>query len=145
MLCPSPRVSSSRALFPSARDRHPGISGSSQWIRVRAKARSRNGPRLLAEVPSQPSGEVHAVSPVVLKRRTLLSRGGDVLGQQELHSVRAEPSTPGVRKQDVTSAAPRLPQPPFESVDGLLGQWGASLFSPFAHAAYVRAGSQHYI
>ena len=81
--------------------------------------------------------------PFVLKRRAFLSRRSDVLGQQKLHSVRAQASPPRARKQDVSSVAPRFPQPPFESVDALLGQWGTSLFSAFAHAAYVRAGSQH--
>src|SRR5450432_1540106 len=79
----------------------------------------------------------------LFKRRALLSRGSDVLGQQKLHSVRAEPSTPCAREQNVADTAPRFPQPCFEAVDGLLCQRGTSFCSPFAHASHMGAGSQH--
>jgi len=83
--------------------------------------------------------------PFVLERRALLLRGGDVLGQQKLYSVRTEASSPRAREQDATNTAPRLPQPEFKSGGTLLSQWSASLFSPFANAAHVGARSQHSI
>src|SRR5208282_1930438 len=83
--------------------------------------------------------------PFLIQRRAPLSGNSDMLCQQILHTVRAEPGSSGVRKDNLAVAPSGLLEPELQSTYCLLGQRRASLLAPLAEAMHMRAGSQRYI
>src|SRR6202030_4355933 len=84
-------------------------------------------------------------NPLLIQCGALLSSSSDMLCQQILHTVRAEPGSSGIGKDNLAVAAHGLLEPELQSTCCLLGQRRASLLAPLAEAMHMRTGSQHYI
>src|SRR6202011_6329599 len=84
-------------------------------------------------------------NPFLIQRRAPLSSDSDMLCQQILHTVRAEPDPSGIGKDNLAVAEHGLLEPELQSTCRLLGQRRASPLAPLAEAIHVRTGSQHYI
>src|ERR1700761_8846950 len=84
-------------------------------------------------------------NPFLIQRRAPLSSDSDMLCQQILHTVRTEPGSPGIGKDDLAIAARGLLEPELQGNCCLLGQRRASLLAPLAQAMHMRTGSQRYI
>ena len=83
--------------------------------------------------------------PFLIQRRAPISGNSDMLCQHILHTVRAEPGSSGVRKDNLAVAPSGLLEPELQSTYCLLGQRRASLLAPLAEAAHMRTGSQRYV
>jgi hypothetical protein len=84
-------------------------------------------------------------NPFLIQRRTPLSSDSDMLCQQIMHTVRAEPGSSGIGEDNLAIAAHGLLEPELQSTCCLLGQRRASVLAPLAEAMYMRTGSQRYI
>ena len=84
-------------------------------------------------------------NPFLIQRRAPLSGNSDMLCQQILHTIRAEPGSSGIRKDNLTVAPSGLLEPEVQSTCCLLGQGRASLLAPLAEAMHMRTSSQLYI
>src|SRR6201987_6326648 len=84
-------------------------------------------------------------NPFLIQRRTPLSSDRDMLCQQILHTVRAEPGSSGIGKDNLAVAAHGLLEPELQSTCCLLGQRRVSPLAPLAEAMHMRTGSQRYI
>src|SRR6201984_3278408 len=82
-------------------------------------------------------------NPFLIQRRAPLSSDSDMLCQQILHTVRAEPGSSGIGKDNLPVAAHGLLE--LQRTCCLLGQRRASLLAPLAEAMHMRTGSQRYI
>src|SRR6266436_4578494 len=81
----------------------------------------------------------------LIQCRAPLSSDSDMLSQQILHTVRAEPGSSGIGKNNLPIAAHGLLEPELQSTCCLLGQRRATLLAPLAEAAHMRTGSQRYV
>src|SRR5271165_3372671 len=69
-------------------------------------------------------------NPFLIQRRASVSSDSDMLCQQILHTVRAEPGSSGIGKDNLAVAAHGLLEPELQSTCCLLGQRRASLLAP---------------
>src|SRR6201987_148332 len=83
-------------------------------------------------------------NPFLIQRRAPLSSDSDMLCQQILHTVRAEPGSSGIGKDNLPLAAHGLLEPELQSTSCLLGQRRASLLAPLAEAMHMGTGPQRY-
>src|SRR5260370_3922647 len=84
-------------------------------------------------------------NPFLIQRRAPLSSDSDMLCQQILHTVRAEPGSSGIGKDNLAVAAHGLLKPELQSTCCLLGQRRASPLAPLAEALPMCTGSPHYL
>src|SRR6516225_341346 len=84
-------------------------------------------------------------NPFLIQRRAPLSSDSDMFCQQILHTVRAEPGSSGIGKENLAVAAHGLLEPELQSTCCLLGQRRAPLLAPLADAMHMGTGSQRYI
>src|SRR6201981_1519083 len=83
-------------------------------------------------------------NPFLIQRRAPLSSDSDMLCQQILHTVRAEPGSSGIGKDNLPVAAHGFLEPELQRTCCLLGQRRASLLAPLAEAMHMGTVSQRY-
>src|ERR1700720_4460718 len=84
-------------------------------------------------------------NPFPVQRWAPLSSDSDMLCQQILHTVRAQPGSSGIGKDNLAVATHGLLEPELQSTPCLFGQRRASLLAPLAEAMHMCTGSQRYI